>query len=191
MGATMARFYLAWRRAVREVSGQDVQTRFLLVTRSDMAEVQNVLNAEGLGAELVAHATAHAGVPSAIKWAEAALAFRAPTVSSRAGSPVKIGEQLACGIPVVANVFGDIADLFRGSSAAVLLREFNQEALESAASRIVAVAGNPRVCEEARALAVRWFDLDAAIDAYEQLYAVATGSEVERVDVGWPRTHPS
>jgi len=187
MGATMARFYLEWRAVVRGSGAPDVKTRFLLVSRSDAREVRDVLAEAGVADELVTHAAPHSGVAGAIRWAEAALAFRAPTISSRAGSPVKIGEQLACGIPVVANVFGDVEDVFAGTRVAALLRSFDREALRRAAREIVAIAGSPGIREEARALACRWFDLDAAIDAYERLYETALDSNASRSDLSWPR----
>lgn len=190
MEATMARFYLAWREAVRREAGPAKATRFLIVSRSQADELPRVLHEAGAADELVQHGVPHRDVPAVIRWAEAAVCFRKPSPSSLAGSPVKLGEMLACGLPVAANVIGDIADVFRGSSAGVLLDETTSDTLQRAARDLEAAARRPGVAQAARAVALRWFDLTAAIDAYDALYRSMPrrhGGRSTARDEGWPR----
>ncbi|MGE0705573.1 MAG: glycosyltransferase [Vicinamibacterales bacterium] len=187
MDEAIGRFYLEWRKAVQSMDGRP--TRLLVVTRSDPGDILRALQGAGVSDELVPFAARHTGVPPAIRWAEAAVSFRQPSPSSRAGSPVKFGELLACGIPVVTNTFGDTVRVFHGTSAGIRVEETTDEALRAAAYELASTARRDDVRDAARALAARWFHLAAAVSAYHDLYAAAVrpaGSSPP--DVGWPRT---
>ena len=53
MAETMARFYLTWRSSVREMDGPDVETRFLVISRSDPAPMASIMSQAGAAGELV------------------------------------------------------------------------------------------------------------------------------------------
>lgn len=170
MADTMARFYLAWRAAVHAVDGPSRATRFLVVSQSDPGAIEAVLGSAGVARELVHRPARHDEVPALMRWAEAGIFLLLPTFSARGSSPTKVGEMLACGIPVAANAVGDLAQVFRDASAALIIDDMNDEGLRRAARELVEVGLRPDVRREARALAERWFRLEDGVDALDSIY---------------------
>ena len=58
-----------------------------------------------------------------MRCAQATLCFILPAFSKRASAPTKLGEMLGCGLPVVANPIGDVAQILpeRGSAEVAAL----------------------------------------------------------------------
>jgi glycosyltransferase involved in cell wall biosynthesis len=182
MGRAMVRFYLAWRRAVAPRPA-----RFLVVTRDDAGEVAAALREGGAAGELVVRAARNDEVPSLVRAADAAVCFISPVFSKLASAPTKLGELLGCGLPVAANIVGDMAEVLEGSPAGVVVDDV--DALEAPARALAEASARPETAALARALAERWFSLDRAVDAYDALYARLPrrhGEPAEGGDAGWP-----
>jgi glycosyltransferase involved in cell wall biosynthesis len=74
-------------------------------------------------------------VPRYLGAADVAVAFRTPSFSQQAVSPIKIGEFLLCGLPIVANVgVGDLDDQLGGFDGAHLLKGLDRGELQAAAA---------------------------------------------------------
>lgn len=110
-------------------------------------------------------------VPDFLAAADVGLSLREPSFSQRAVCPIKVGEYLLSGTPVVANRgVGDLDSKLAGSKAAKLLPELTTEQLEQAAawvSRCV-MPQRKRLNVEARALGEAHFGLRAMRDGYER-----------------------
>jgi glycosyltransferase involved in cell wall biosynthesis len=185
MAREMAHFYLAWRRAVAPRPA-----RLLVVTRDDPAELAAVLRDAGAGGELVVRAARNDEVPALARAADAAVCFIKPSFSKLGSAPTKLGELLGCGLPVAANIIGDMAEVLDGSPAGVVVRETAAGPdLDRAARALADAASRPETSSAARSLAERWFSLDRAVDAYDALYARLPrrhGEAVALGDSGWP-----
>lgn len=186
MGRAMANFYLAWRRAVAPRPA-----RLLVVTRDDPGEVAAVLRAAGAEGELVVRAARNDEVPALVRAADAAVCFIRPFFSKLGSAPTKLGELLGCGLPVAANLVGDMAEVLEGSPAGVVVREAEASSLDEPARALAAAAARPETSAAARSLAERWFGLDRALDAYDGLYARlprrhGRGPGGPPDDRGWP-----
>jgi glycosyltransferase involved in cell wall biosynthesis len=191
LGPEMARFYLAWRRAIRaEHAGQS--TRFLLVSQNDPAAVRQTLTEAGAGDELVHHHGRHSDVPSALRCAEVALSFARRTASGRGTAPTKLGEALACGLPVVANADGDVSEVLNpsgGAEVGVVVTDMSDSGLSRAAAAVLAITARAETRGAARRVAERWFSLDAGVDAYDRLYrsiSVERRHARQLRDATWP-----
>jgi glycosyltransferase involved in cell wall biosynthesis len=187
MAEDMARFYLAWRGEIRRTHG--MPARFLVISQSQPDPIRLVLEAAGLGGELIHHPVHHCEVPAAVRCLDAAICFRKPTFSARGGAPTKVGEALACGIPVAANVVGDLADVLAGTSAGVIVDDMSDEGFVDAARRLIVAAATDDVADEARSVAECWFDLDRGVDALDCIYRnvpAVHGSPSALHDTGWP-----
>jgi glycosyltransferase involved in cell wall biosynthesis len=175
MAREMAELYLAWRKLFRSA-------RFLAVSRQEPTAVREVLAAAGAASELVHVSADHERVPALLRCARAALCFVRDGFSKQASSPTKLGEALACGLPVAANVVGDMATVLHATPAGVVVSEYDAGALAVAAAKLKTATERPAIAAEARALAERWFPLDHALDAYDRVYrGLDTGDTV------WPR----
>lgn len=182
MSREMARLYLAWRREVPSA-------RLLVVSREQPDEMREVLAAAGVAHELVHRSARREQVAPYARCAVAAVCFVRPSFSKRGSAPTKLGELLGCGLPVAANVVGDMATVLAGTDAGVVVDDMSDEGLGAAASKLAALAVRADVAQVAHADAVRWFRLDTAVDAYDRLYRAMPRRHGERaalVDGGWP-----
>ncbi|MBL4818469.1 MAG: glycosyltransferase [Deltaproteobacteria bacterium] len=163
MTQEMLKFYAAWRRVA-------AKPRFLLVTKSPIHEFREALISMGAEQELIHRSVDNSEVPDLIRSAQAGICLIRPSFSKRGSAPTKLGELLACGVPVVANIVGDMARVLEGSLAGIVLSDFSDDSLERAAKKLFECSKNQGVCQEARVLAEKHFDLEKAIDAYHEIY---------------------
>jgi glycosyltransferase involved in cell wall biosynthesis len=183
MSTEMARFYLAWRRHVPN-------PRLLVVSQQEPTEMAAVLAEAGVPAsELVHRAADRTQVASFTRCARAALCFVRPSFSKRGSAPTKLGELLGCGVPVAANVVGDMATVLGESRAGVVVDDMSDEGLDRTARALAGLASESDIAQLARGDAERWFRLDQAIEAYDAIYralpARHRGGRGQR-DGAWP-----
>jgi len=181
----MARFYLCWRRHVGSA-------RLLVVSLHEPAVFRRILGEAGVAGELVHVRATHQKVPEMIRCAEAGVLFFPRVFSKRGSTPTKLGELLGCGLPVAVSPIGDVETIMSGHPAGVLVRSFDDAALDQAARTLAERAGLPEVRRAARALAEQWFGLGDGVDAYDTLYGrlrARGGARASVEDAGWPRLH--
>lgn len=159
----IARYYLAWRKHAGP-------SRLLVVSRQSADVVRGVLAAAGAESDLVYRSAKHSEVPGLMRSAHAGLSFLAPGPLMLGTAPTKIGEMLACGVPVAATDLGDCAQILEGSGAGVIVRDFDDGAVDRSAKELFTLAMDRTTATTAQRLADRWFSLDRAIDAYAQVY---------------------
>lgn len=183
MPEVMVQFYLEW----RELAGP---SRFLVVTRGSTEEIEGPLRAMGLGHEVIHRSASREQVSGYTRCADAAISFIHPAFSKRASAPTKLGEVLGCGLPVVANPTGDVANVLKDTSAGVVLERIDREGLREGAQALLERCGRREIAENARQTAERWFSLEQAVKAYDELYqGIRRPKERRRggVDRAWPR----
>lgn len=163
MANEMVEFYAAWRKYARN-------PKFILATKSPVEVIKKEFVKIGAEKELVHLSVEHHEVPKLIQKAQAAVCFIQPYFSKRGSMPTKLGEYLASGVPVAANIIGDMDKVLKNSQAGVVLSNFSDSFLKIAAKNLYERSLNPEVRKEARALAEKWFDLDQAVDAYDGIY---------------------
>ncbi len=106
-------------------------------------------------------------VPPYLAAADVGLAFRQQAPSMKGVFPIKIGEYLLSGLPVVATLdIGDTDTLLGGENACLLVDGHTPDQLKKAADWIVQVVRRPEVREAARRLGLERFSLQQSIDAY-------------------------
>ena len=91
--------------------------------------------------------------------------------SLAAAMPTKIGEFLACGRPVVVNKgLGDM-DRFIDEFDAGITLDGNQDNLVNGATKLVDLITDPETPNRCRALAAKYFSMDAGANKYLDLYS--------------------
>jgi glycosyltransferase involved in cell wall biosynthesis len=108
--------------AVRALRQRDARARLLVLTGSpeQARAVISRLDETILSSTIILRA-APQEVPRFIAAADAGLCFRANTLSMRAVAPVKLGEYLLCGVPVIGT--GGIGDTSAAEAAGVFVSE--------------------------------------------------------------------
>ncbi len=110
--------------------------------------------------------SSRADVPSWLSAADAGLALIRTAECERGSSPIKIGEYLAMGLPVVCtSQIGDVerilTDEREGAPVGVVLAECTDQAYRSAVLRLLELMNDPGTRPRCRAAAERHFDLAA------------------------------
>jgi glycosyltransferase involved in cell wall biosynthesis len=175
----MVRFYEAFRREVP-------RARLLVVTRDQPTELRALLARFGAEGELVHRSAKRDEVAKFVRCADAALCFVRPTFSKLGSAPTKVGAILGCGLPVAANIVGDLDRVLGESPAGVVVSDMSEDALARAARQLADAARRPTTRSEARAVAERWFGLEAAVAAYDRIYEAIGSARGARADATWP-----
>ncbi len=162
----MLRLYAAARASVPGL-------RFLILNRKDHALIAAAVARHGLAdADIVVRATAFDEVPALLGTAHVGLCLLDQVSSKEASSPIKVGEYLACGLPVIVNRgIGDVADEVRAFGAGLVLEAYADDDLQRGASALVVLLGDERARANARRLAEERYGIPAAVERYAALYA--------------------
>jgi len=137
--------------------------------------------------ELVHRTAEPRDVPALIRCAIAGIGLYREAFSTRGTAPTKVGEMLACGLPIASNAVGDIARVLDGSGAGVIVQDLTDEDLARSAAELSGLERDPDVVARTRALAEKWFSLDRGVDAYETIYKALYRGEARTLgDATWP-----
>ena len=153
--------------------------RLRVLTRADPGIVGRILRGSGLpDTSWSVEEMAYAGMPAALSEADAGLCFGTQGGSERGGSPTKIGEYWACGLPVVVtpNV-GDVDAIVQDEGVGVIVEAASDEAYRSAARRLAKLLRDPTLRVRCRQAAEKHFALEPACRAQLGLYCRVLGLE--------------
>lgn len=110
-----------------------------------------------------------AEVPIIAKLSSISLFFIKPVFSKKASSPVKMGELLALGVPIVANRgVGDVDLIIEDTNCGILVDDFSQESYEKAILEIDAFIQKPSLVFTQAA--EKYYSLKKGIDLYQKVY---------------------
>jgi glycosyltransferase involved in cell wall biosynthesis len=117
-------------------------------------------------------------VPAYLSAGDAGLSFRLQTPSQRACSPIKNGEYLACGLPVVTTAgAGDYSDMVVRRRVGVVLASADAAGFRKAAGDLAALLADPQLPERARAAARAEVGLEEVVlPHYVSLYERLLGT---------------
>lgn len=174
----MARFYLAWRRHAGP-------SKFLVVSRMDPEDIRKIMREAGVEDELVHQGATRDEVPGLLRCADAGVFFHPVTFANRGAAPTKLGEMLACGLPCAGNLIGDVPRVLGGENVGVVLENFSDESLDSAAKALVAQSELPGIARKCRDAAEQWFSLAKGLSGYEAIYE-SLAAKTQLPDASWP-----
>jgi glycosyltransferase involved in cell wall biosynthesis len=133
---------------------------FLVLTGDDHAEVMGPFADRGVPAAAYRVLRVPRGeVPRYLAAADFSILLASPCVSLLAGSPTKIGEYLASGLPIVLSTGVGDADRLVAEGVAAPVPALAAEQYRMAARWIARTAGRPEVRERCRRVAEQYFDL--------------------------------
>jgi len=121
--------------------------------------------------ELVTREVPHSKVPIFLNGSDIGLSFQITTPSSLGVSATKVGEYVACGLPVGSNEgVGDIRKIIRdGETGAVLANDGSEEIARVAETLVEIARRGERQC--IREHGFEYFSLSAAVTQYDNIYS--------------------
>lgn len=161
----MLRVYVEARRLVRDL-------RLLVLNVGQHELARETISRLGLAdADIVVRAASFDAMPGLLASAHVGICLLEQVTSKEASSPTKIGEYLACGLPVIVNRGqGDVADRIDQYRAGYVVAAYSPADLRRAGEALVGLLGDDSVRGRARGLAEAHFGLAATVDAYWSLY---------------------
>lgn len=153
-------------KLVRE---QRADTRLLILTGSPDV-VHHALQAQSELTEFVTvKSVAADAVPAYLACADLGLGFRQPTFSMQGVAPIKLGEYLLCGLPLVATRgIGDTHNI--DAAAGYMVDKMDESELQSVADWFIGqvLPNRAQLREHCRQVGLRYFSLEASVASYQQ-----------------------
>lgn len=144
--------------------------KFLFITPEEKDFVLSRARAQNIPDEsLIILKAARSEMPLLLKCCDASVFFIKPSFSKKASSPVKQGEIMSMGIPIICNSrIGDTDLIVKESNAGFILEELTDEAFDKVIAQLDKLRElNPN---EIRNGAERFYSLEKGIDAYDSVY---------------------
>lgn len=114
----------------------------------------------------------HAEIPQLLQNADVGLAFYTPGYSRKGCSPVKVGEYLACGLPVIINSsIGDMDTIITENRIGAIVSGFHETAYNEALQTIITMLKEKQKTSfRCKQKAQDLFSLSSCIDKYVAVY---------------------
>jgi len=130
------------------------------------------ISRKGLGeAHFTIHDVLYDDMPLWIPRAHAAIFFIKPTYSKKGTCATKMGEYLACGIPVVINEgIGDSSEIVEQERVGVVIKEFSRGEYQERLRQLKGLLMEKDIKERCRNAAKKYFSLENAVEKYYKLY---------------------
>ena len=152
------------------VSRREQGARLLILTGNP--EYINGMNiSPSLRERIIMKTAPFSEVPLYLGAADAGLAIRASSPSMKGVAPVKLGEYLMCGLPVIVSKgIGDTESFLSGQKAVYLLPDHGEIALKDSVAWVNRVVIDPSIAQEARQIGVKHFSLESSIRSYMEAF---------------------
>jgi glycosyltransferase involved in cell wall biosynthesis len=166
-------FWLPWLAAFfRALDVSHPDTRMAVITPEDETAIRDALADNQAPVDRVAiFGVPSARVPEELIRLSAVAMFMETSIAKLGSCPTRMGEVLACGLPVVANPgIGDVAEIIRRYQVGLLVEDASDEAMAAAVEALAVLLRDPALSARCRAAAEDWFSLRKGADAYDRLY---------------------
>ena len=152
--------------------------RLLCITQSDAGIMKRAWARQGLApAALTTLRTSHDEVPAHLSTGHFGLCFIKPSLSKQSSYPTKIGEYLACGLPVVLNASqGDCDRFVEQQGVGVVVERLDPEGYRQVCGRLLKLLEDPRaIAGRCREAAQTYLSLSVGLARYRQVYEQCVG----------------
>ena len=147
--------------------------RLLLMGNHQSASHAKAATAHGVtldASEIITRKVPHSEVPDYLNASDIGLSFQVSTPSSLGVSATKVGEYMACGLPVASNHgVGDIERIIQDGQFGAVLQNDSREEVDRVARVLVALAQNENR-EGIKARGQQFYSLVEAIARYDAVY---------------------
>ena len=153
----------------KELQVEHPTAKFLIVTNSKHDIVLKKLSSLQLNSkDFILMTVPFSAVPDYMYACDISISFIKPVYSKISSSPVKIGEVLSMGIPIISNTIGDIGKLFLEENVGIPVKDFSSKTFSSAAKLVnECKIIDPKSIRE---VAVKHYNLQEGIAKYATAY---------------------
>ncbi len=145
------------------------QSKFLFITGENPDYIKKEATKRGISLEyFIIKRTDYTEVPLYLSLSDYAIFFIMPVFSKSASSPIKQGEIMSMGIPIVCNSgVGDTDFVINNYECGLLVKEFNDKEYDKIIAKIQNTSFNKKIIREA---ASDFYSLEKGVNAYFETY---------------------
>lgn len=147
--------------------------KFEIVTTSDAEQVLKALgDTSSYSDRLRIYESSVQEMAEALSAHDLSVFFYASGMASELGrSPVRMGEALGCGLPVLTNSgVGDVAEIVHENEVGVIIADETDESMQAAVDQILPMIRDMKVKARCRFTAEKIFSLSVGTQSYQKLY---------------------
>lgn len=174
MGTVVSGWYhLDWLFGLYAQAAQkSPKTQLKIVSRDDRSIISKIASSSGVNPQDIIFDTAKpVEVAGKIADLSFGVLFFTAGVSKLGSAPTRMGEFLACGIPVIGNRgVGDMADLIEKYDVGVVVEDGSKLSLENGYRKILDMLSDPDLQSRCRAAAEDYFSADGGAEKYKLIY---------------------
>lgn len=151
---------------------KNVPRAYLLVLTREKELFTNILTTYGLREDsILVESIDYESVPHYLSLGHVGLAFYRPGYSRKGCCPTKVGEYLACGLPVIINRgIGDTEEILTKEHVGIIINEFSNADYECVTQALEELLSEPGVKNRCRRVAEEYFSLNSGIASYLEIY---------------------
>jgi glycosyltransferase involved in cell wall biosynthesis len=151
---------------------------FRILTGSNRKQVVSAAENAGLSATCLSISRVAPEVVShELSTADVGLCFVNPTEAKVASCPTKLGEYLACGLPVVAtDGVGDVSGILQSNRVGVVVQHDDESSWQNVVEQLAKLLRDPELRKRCRRVAEQNFGLADGADNYLRIYDEMTGN---------------
>jgi len=110
-------------------------------------------------------------VPDYLSLGQVGLAFYKSGYSRKGCSPTKVGEYLACGLPVIINTgIGDSDGILEPGRVGIIIKDFSNREYERVQQQLRQLIKDSDIKARCRKVAEKYFALDLGLEEYQKIY---------------------
>lgn len=153
------------------------RVKILVVTREDHDRLREDAVKAGVPPKaLILSQAEFSAMPTYMRLMDVGLFFIRVCFSKRGSAATKLGEFLACGVPVIINDgVGDSGWIVRENRVGVVLSDTTPQEFERSLSAVKQMLNDPNIAERCRETADRYFNLEMGVRKYDVLYQKLIG----------------
>ena len=150
------------------------QLSFIVYTDNDHAHIRSVAIEKKISEQYFSVIKPdNDKIPALLTQASAGIFFINPYKRYNS-SPVKFGEYLACGLPVIVNAgIGDCDDVIMRERVGVVVNEFSEDCYKSACEQLMELLSEGDILKKrCRETAEKYFSLEMGVRKYKDIYRI-------------------
>lgn len=156
--------------------------QLLVLTGSDHQMVKDILQGSGLPEDSwIVDKVPYAEMPAHLLDQHVGLHFLNSSISQHGGSPTKIGEYWAAGLPVVTTPrAGDSDEIIEREKVGVIVKQHSEEAYATAVRDLLELLNDTRISARCRRAAEAYYALEPACESQIELSLTLMSTQAEK-----------
>lgn len=153
-------------------SQQEKNLKLFFLSNISQDDLLPMLSKRGIPKESVrTQSTSYDNVPEHMAMFDVGLFFILPVFSKSASSPVKQGEMLSMGLPVICNRgVGDTDRVIKEIDSSLIVNDLNTSSYQAVARVFSDTGFRDSLSRQCRPTAKKWFDVNQGIASYNNIY---------------------